>query len=62
MHEHQSSAGGAAGPSVRRPDERPELHDEKQHEASHSMWLMLLCCIPMVLIFVAILLGAFGAR
>lgn len=62
MHEHQSSASGTAGPTVHRPDERPGPHDETQPEASHSMWLMLLCCIPMVLIFVAILFGAFGAR
>lgn len=63
MHEHQSSAGGTAVPGVpRQPDERPGLHDEAQHEASHSMWPMLICCIPMVLILVAVLLGAFGAR
>ena len=28
----------------------------------HSMWWMVACCAPMVLIAVALVLGAFGTR
>ena len=63
MHEHPTAVPTGAGSNPSQPtDERLESQDESQHGASHSMWWMVICCIPMVLIFVAVLLGAFGAR
>lgn len=32
----------------------------EQPQASHSMWWMVACCAPMILIVLAILLGVFG--
>lgn len=33
-----------------------------QPETGHSMWWMVACCAPMVLLTLAILLGVFGPR
>jgi len=34
--------------------------DAPAEESGHSMWWMVACCAPMVLIAVALLLGLFG--
>jgi hypothetical protein len=36
--------------------------DDAQHGEAHSMWWMVACCAPMVLLALAILLGVFGSR
>ncbi len=38
----------------------PERGGGEQPQAPHSMWWMVACCAPMVLIALAILLGVFG--
>jgi hypothetical protein len=59
MHDHKPNpqsrpaTGAAAG---RQPA------DAEEPEGSHSMWWMVACCAPMVLIGLAILLGLFGTR
>ena len=59
MHDHtptpqsRPATGAAAGPQ---PGDGEEPH------GSHSMWWMVACCAPMVLIALAILLGLFGTR
>lgn len=59
MHDHtptsqsQPATGAAAG---------PQPGDAEQPQASHSMWWMVACCAPMVLIALAVLLGLFGTR
>lgn len=59
MHDHNPNpqsrlaTGAAAG---RQPA------DAVEHQGSHSMWWMVACCAPMVLIALAILLGLLGAR
>ena len=40
----------------------PAPGDEAQPGHGHSMWLMVACCAPMVLLALAILLGVFGPR
>lgn len=40
----------------------PAPGDEAQPEHGHSMWWMVACCAPMVLLALAILLGVFGPR
>ena len=40
----------------------PAPGDEAQRGHGHSMWLMVACCAPMVLLALAILLGVFGPR
>jgi hypothetical protein len=42
-------------PSLGRPP-----GDGEEPRGSHSMWWMVACCTPMVLIALAILLGLFG--
>ena len=49
----RAGTGTADGPA---PD------DEAQPGHGHSMWLMVACCAPMVLLALAILLGVFGPR
>ena len=51
MHDHDTTAS---------LDRQPG--DGEQPQASHSMWWMVACCAPMVLIALAILLGLFGTR
>ncbi len=36
--------------------------DDARPGQSHSMWWMVACCAPMVVIALALLLGAFGSR
>ena len=36
--------------------------DGSETQPGHSMWWMVACCAPMVLIALALLLGVFGAR
>ena len=36
--------------------------DAAEGRPGHSMWWMVACCVPMVLIAAALLLGVFGAR
>lgn len=59
MHDHP------ARPSTTAPqDEAAPTADARSTGASHghSMWAMVACCAPMVLIAVALLLGLFGTR
>lgn len=34
--------------------------EEAHHAPGHSLWWMVVCCAPMVLLVLAILLGVFG--
>jgi hypothetical protein len=61
MREHHAETTVTETPTDPRPDP-PAAGQTPDHVASHSMWLMLLCCIPMVLIAIAFLLGAFATR
>jgi hypothetical protein len=57
MHDHdirpveRSATGprGQAGP--------PDAHEDGSHAGGHSMWWMVVCCAPMVLIALALALG-----
>lgn len=40
----------------------PAPGDKVQRGHGHSMWWMVACCAPMVLLALAILLGVFGPR
>jgi len=58
-HDHNaipSSPPGTAAEDARAPD------DDAQPEHGHSMWWMVACCAPMVLLALAIVLGVFGPR
>jgi hypothetical protein len=59
MHNHRPApeSRSATGTSV---DRRPD--DTRQPQRSHSMWWMVACCAPMILIALAIVLGVFGSR
>ena len=59
MHDHGSVR--AARPETATPVE-PAAHQDEQSAPSHSMWWMVACCAPMVLLALAILLGVFGSR
>jgi hypothetical protein len=50
MHDHNAIPAGS--PS----------DEDAQPAPSHSMWWMVACCAPMVLIALALLLGVFGPR
>ncbi len=52
MHEHNSASGEAAAGS--------ERGGQAQPAHAHSVWWMVACCAPMLLIALAILLGVFG--
>jgi hypothetical protein len=56
MHDHRTEPANLTATPQLAPNEGG------QPTASHSMWLMALCCVPMVLIAIALLVGAFGAR
>jgi hypothetical protein len=59
MHNHSSapeSRTATGGPDGPQPDHAAEA------QPSHSMWWMVACCAPMVLIALAIFLGVFGPR
>ena len=65
MHDHHPDTGrpaGAAEPANSTATPRPAPNEGGRPTASHSMQLMVLCCVPMVLIAIALLMGAFGAR
>ena len=59
MHDHNSLPPGptdTVAPAGSAPDdEAPPVH-------SHSMWWMVACCAPMVVLALALLLGVFGSR
>lgn len=58
-HDHdaiRSSRPETAAGDARAPD------DNGQPEHGHSMWWMVVCCAPMILLALAILLGVFGPR
>lgn len=59
MHDH--SPVQQSSPTTGGLDD-PETGGDEQPQASHSMWWMVACCAPMVLIALAILLGVFGSR
>lgn len=40
----------------------PADEEAAESGAGHSMWWMVACCAPMVLLVLAILLGLFGPR
>jgi len=40
----------------------PAADDQAKSQHGHSMWWMVACCAPMVLLALAILLGVFGPR
>ena len=47
-------------PARRRADS--DMGEGEQPQPSHSMLGMVACCVPMVLIALALLLGVFGSR
>jgi hypothetical protein len=59
MHLH--SPASESRPATGGPD-GPQSDDAGGPQPSHSMWWMVACCAPMVLIALAILLGVFGSR
>lgn len=59
MHDHGSVR--AVRPETATPAE-PAVDRDEQSATSHSMWWMVACCAPMVLLALAILLGVFGSR
>jgi hypothetical protein len=59
MHNHKPVP--ESGPPIGGPD-GPQPDNAGQPQPSHSMWWMVACCAPMVLIALAILLGVFGPR
>ena len=59
MHDHNASP--VAQPERAAPAGSPSDEDP-QPGPSHSMWWMVACCAPMVVIALAILLGVFGPR
>lgn len=65
MHDHHPNTdrpAGAAESANSTASPRPAPNEGEQPMASHSMGLMVLCCVPMVLIAIALLIGAFVAR
>jgi hypothetical protein len=40
----------------------PDAHHDGPDARGHSMWWMVVCCAPMVLVALAALLGVFGPR
>ena len=59
MHDHNASP--VAPPEMAEPAGSPSDEDA-QPAPSHSMWWMVACCAPMVVIALTILLGVFGPR
>jgi hypothetical protein len=56
MHDHDPGRAARPGPGQRQQP-LPQSDHGAQHEKSHSMWWMLVCCAPMVLIALALALG-----
>ena len=59
MHEHDRAP--AQLPSGDKADREAPAHEPPAGHG-HSMWWMVVCCAPMVLIVLAILFGVFGPR
>lgn len=59
MHDHGPVQ--AAPPRTATSAERG-ADEDRQSAPSHSMWWMVACCAPMVLLALAILVGVFGSR
>lgn len=50
-------------PRPKTPKASAAVHGDDAHQApGHSMWWMVACCAPMILLALAILLGVFGPR
>lgn len=49
-------------PLARPRADAPLPDDQAPPEHGHSMWWMVVCCAPMVLLVLAIFLGVFGPR
>lgn len=65
MHEHYPDAdrlGTTAEPAGVTTNPHQATNEGEHAEGSHSMWLMVLCCAPMVLIAIALLIGALAGR
>ena len=60
MHDHKAIPVTPTETAV--PAGSPTDEDAGESQPSHSMWWMVVCCAPMVLIALAILLGVFGSR
>ena len=58
-HDHGPIPSDRAGTGA---TDAPAAGDEVLPGHGHSMWLMVACCAPMVLLALAILLGVFGPR
>ncbi len=59
MHNHTLEP--QSRPTIDGPD-GPRSDGAGEPEPSHSMWWMVVCCAPMVLIALALLLDVFGPR
>jgi hypothetical protein len=53
---------GSMPPTRPGADAAPAPDHDARSGHGHSMWLMVACCAPMLLIALAILLGVFGSR
>jgi hypothetical protein len=67
MHDHHddtNSPGRTAEPANLAATSEPAPSGGEHAMASHSMRLMLLCCVgvPVVVLAIALLISAFGAR
>ena len=58
MHDH----GPRPSPATPSGTDPATAAEGSEAQPGHSMWWMAVCCAPMVLIALALLLGAFGAR
>ena len=58
-HDHGPIPSERAGTGTA---DAPASDTDGQARHGHSMWWMVACCAPMVLLALAILLGVFGTR
>ena len=58
MHDH----GSTPSPATPSGTDPPNAANGSEAQAGHSMWWMVACCAPMVLIALALALGVFGGQ
>lgn len=60
MHDHRPAPEPNLATGER--EGTPPDSTGQPHAPSHSMWWMVACCAPMLLVVLALLLGVFGPR